>query len=98
MDLSVKNYPIELLELIYDFTYSKFVSVSIGFFCSSAVKNDGTIESWRNNGCKQISHTPKDSKFISVFVGVLCSSAIKDDGTIVSWGDNECKQISDTPN
>ena len=59
LDLSVKNYPIELLELIYDFTYSKFVSVSIGFFCSSAVKNDGTIVSWgfgrRWTGCSQSS-------------------------------------------
>ncbi len=92
----VENYPRELLNLIHKFTYPKFINVSMGHYCSSIVKSDGTIESWGNDK-EQISGTPKGSRFTSVSVGYFCSSAIKDDGTIESWGNDNLKQISGTP-
>jgi len=84
-------------------TWSK---VSAGHFGSLAVKTDGTLWAWGNNGYGQlglgdITHRSSPvqvgalTTWSSISAGYLGSAAIKTDGTLWAWGNNENGQVGD---
>ncbi|WP_298224689.1 T9SS type A sorting domain-containing protein [Flavobacterium sp.] len=81
-------------------------SVSIGDYHTSAIKTDGTLWSWGNNGLGSLGignttdssypvqvGTDTDWKFIAV--GDDHTLAIKNNGTLWAWGWNQYSQLGD---
>ncbi|MBM4007814.1 MAG: hypothetical protein FJ292_09720, partial [Planctomycetes bacterium] len=62
--------------------------VACGYAHTYALKNDGTLVGWGNNGSGQ-TDTPADLANVSqVACGSHHTYALKNDGTLVGWGDN----------
>ena len=70
------------------------VAISAGAYHTVALKGDGTVVAWGDNGLGQ-SGVPSGLKnVIAVSAGAYHTVALKDDGTIVAWGDNSMGQLN----
>ena len=82
-------------------------SIDVGYFHTSAIKNDGTLWAWGKNGDGQlgdnstvtksvpVQEDSKSTDWSSIRAGWSHTSAIKSDGTLWSWGKNEDGQLGD---
>jgi hypothetical protein len=74
------------------FTLSQFVgvkSVAAGDFHTVALKNDGTVVAWGDNGAGQTTVPSGLSGVTAIAAGTSHTVALKKDGTVVAWGLNE---------
>jgi alpha-tubulin suppressor-like RCC1 family protein len=55
---------------------------------SLALKQDGTVFAWRNNGFGQCDVPDGLKEVVAIAAGNAHSMALKSDGTVVVWGDN----------
>ena len=78
---------------------SDWLSVAAGYIHTVALRQDGSLWAWGNNGFGQIGdgtytqrYTPvpigKDSNWISVIAGDTHTLALKQDGSLWAWGSN----------
>jgi alpha-tubulin suppressor-like RCC1 family protein len=90
---------------------TNWADVAAGYSHSIAVKTDGTLWSWGNNGSGRLGQNNTINRSSPVQVGALTgwvqasgasesSSAVKNDGTLWSWGRNNNGQLglNDTAN
>jgi alpha-tubulin suppressor-like RCC1 family protein len=81
-------------------------SVAVGGHFSLAVKSDGTVWAWGNNGCYQLGDNTTTEKtapiqvrgltdVVSIAAGLWHSLAVKSDGTVWAWGGNDNGQLGD---
>jgi len=64
------------------------VFITGGEWHSSALRTDGTIESWGNDGVGQVSSSVGLSNLIAVAAGGLHGLALNSDTTVTAWGDD----------
>lgn len=69
-------------------TGSDYTQISCSTFTGLALKDNGTVVAWGNNGNGQASVPTGLTNVIDVVAGQNFSMALKDDGTVVAWGDN----------
>ena len=91
--LSVKNLQDNKCSIIPG---GKFIAVSSGLYHTSAIRQDGTIETWGDNTYQQCNNIPS-GKFIFISSGPYHTSGIREDGTVVTWGCNKYKQYNKLP-
>lgn len=70
------------------------VEIAAGEYHNLALRRDGSIYAWGNNGAGQCSVPPNLGPAIGVAAGGYHSLAIRADGTVAAWGDNTYNQIS----
>ncbi len=70
------------------------VSAAAGYAHGLALKDDGSITTWGDNGVGQRSVPAPNSGFIAVAAGLFHSVGLKADGSIVAWGANESGQCN----
>lgn len=81
-------------------------SISMGDFSTSAIKSDGTLWSWGNNGLGELGigntvnsdypiQVGTDHDWASIAVGGHHTLAIKSNGTLWAWGWNQYGQLGD---
>ena len=73
-----------------------FKALAAGAYHAVAIRADGTLLSWGNDGTGQIAGTPTGT-FKAVAAGSYHSIAIRTDGTLISWGDDSASQVSKSP-
>lgn len=83
-DSGLTNVPANLADVVF---------IAAGDVHSLALKNDGTVVGWGNNGSGQIDIPIGLSQVIAVAAGDRHSLALKADGTVVGWGANYAGQI-----
>ncbi|MFA6961193.1 MAG: fibronectin type III domain-containing protein [Opitutaceae bacterium] len=82
------------------------VSIAAGDLHVLALKADGSVWAWGNNGYGQLGNTSTNSsglpgavvlsgKYVAISAGGYNSAALKSDGTLYTWGDNGYGQIGD---
>ena len=71
---------------------SGFVAVAAGFGHSLALKADGAIVAWGDNGYGLANVPAPNTGFVAVAAGYYYSLGLKDDGSIVAWGNNDSGQ------
>jgi alpha-tubulin suppressor-like RCC1 family protein len=88
-------------------TIHETLSVTSGLKHSVAVRSDGSVWSWGENGHGQLGNGRRDAGhglpwkvpglegFTAVAAGERHTLALKKDGTVWSWGDNEFGQLGD---
>ena len=85
----------------------KVKSVSLGDFYSGAIKEDGSLWMWGDNGYGQLGDGTNERKNIPVKImenvknvsfSDVHSGAIKEDGSLWMWGDNGYGQLGDGTN
>ncbi|MEI7620912.1 MAG: fibronectin type III domain-containing protein [Candidatus Moraniibacteriota bacterium] len=85
---------------------SNFTSISSGYAHNLALKSDGTVWAWGNNGFGQLGDGTSISRFtpvqvlgltnvLAVAAGYNHSLALKNDGTVWAWGWNAYSQLGD---
>jgi alpha-tubulin suppressor-like RCC1 family protein len=79
---------IALSQICFDSTDLKNARICIEQALSLALKNDGTLVAWGDNGAGQITVPAGLSNVIAVAAGYTHSVALKADGTVVAWGWN----------
>jgi hypothetical protein len=67
---------------------SNAVAAAAGYYHSLAIRADGTVLAWGNNGNGQCNVPPGLSNAVAVSAGVYHSAALRADGTVLAWGDN----------
>ena len=82
-----------------------YTSVSAGSYHTVAIKTDGSLWAWGNNGSGQLGDSTWESKnipvqigqdkWISVSTGYSYTVAIKTDSTLWAWGANKFGQLGD---
>jgi alpha-tubulin suppressor-like RCC1 family protein len=81
-------------------------SVACGNWHSLALKNDGTVIAWGNNGTGQLGDGTNNSRgeatpvkelsgVVALAAGNWHNLALKEDGTIWAWGNNSTGQLGD---
>ncbi len=65
-----------------------FVAICGGYYHSLALRSDGSLVSWGNDGEGEVSNTPAGNDFLAVSSGAYHSLALSSDGTIAAWGSN----------
>ncbi|MBV5349547.1 fibronectin type III domain-containing protein [bacterium] len=68
---------------------SGVTAIAAGFNYSVALKNDGTVVAWGNNGNGQTNIPDGLSGVTAIAAGYNFTVALKNDGTVVAWGSNE---------
>src|SRR5665213_1602411 len=82
------------------------VSIAAGASHSLALKNDGTVWAWGDNGAGELGdgtttqrNTPLQvsglTGVVAVAAGHFHSLAVKSDGTVWAWGDNNSGDLGD---
>src|SRR5438034_5699262 len=66
----------------------RIISISAGGSHNIALRFEGTVLAWGNNGSGQSSVPAGLDQLSQVAVGAAHNVAIKSDGTVVAWGDN----------
>jgi alpha-tubulin suppressor-like RCC1 family protein len=81
---------------------SNVVEIAAGGYENLALKSDGTVEAWANDGAKI--HLPADlavpaglSDVAAIAAGFSHCLALKRDGSMVAWGDNSWHQTDVPP-
>lgn len=85
---------------------NNIVAISMGYFHAMALKSDGTIWTWGDNGFGELgndtiiaSYQPTQVQNINTVVAIGAggnqSVALKKDGTVWMWGDNKYGQLGD---
>lgn len=89
-------------------TLNNWASVHCGYTCTAAVKIDGTLWTWGNNGLGQLGDSTTAAKSSPIQVGALNNwkqvavdgfstatsmAAIKTDGTLWTWGSDTYGQL-----
>lgn len=80
--------------------------VSVGVWSSYALKSDGTVWAWGNNGSGRLGDNTTTSRLVPTQISTLSSIidiasgeahglALKSDGTVWSWGRNNVGQLGD---
>lgn len=64
------------------------VAIAAGSFHSMALRSDGTVVAWGENGSGQTNVPSGLSNVLAIAAGSIHSIALKADGTIVTWGNN----------
>ena len=104
--------PVSVLVSGVDGALSRFNGISAiaaGYSHTLALKSDGTVWAWGNNGrgqlgdgttVQQLTPVPVSdlNDVIAIAAGDNHSSALKSDGTVWSWGCNENGQLGDMTN
>lgn len=67
-------------------TLSNVIAISAGYRHNLAVKSDGTVVAWGDNGHGQCNVPPTLNNVVDVAAGTYHSLALKSDGTVVAWG------------
>src|SRR5439155_2827840 len=70
------------------------IAISAGGFHSLALKRDGTVWAWGDNGVGQTDVPVDLTNAIAISAGNAFSLALRKDGTVVGWGWNNANQIS----
>jgi len=70
------------------------VAVAAGNTHNLALKSDGTVVAWGDNGFGQTNVPSGLSNVINIAGGILHSLALKSDGTVVAWGNNRNGQTN----
>jgi hypothetical protein len=67
-----------------------YTAVAGGTYHSLALRSDGTVVAWGNNGNGQtnVPALPSGVTYTAVAGGVFHSLALRSDGTVVAWGNN----------
>jgi len=80
------------------------IDIAAGDVHGLAVKSDGTLWSWGQNGSGQLGDRTKETRYtpiqimdnvLSVYAHEYSSFAIKNDGTLYGWGNNYYSQLGD---
>ena len=64
------------------------VAIAAGAYHSLALKADGTVVGWGENGYGQTTIPAGATNVVAIAAGDYHSLALKADGTVVGWGDN----------
>ncbi len=86
-----------------------FTNISVGEYHSLALKNDGTVFAWGNNGEGELGdgtntnrttpvQVPGFSGITNIAGGYSHSLALKNDGTVFAWGNNGEGELGDGTN
>jgi hypothetical protein len=70
------------------------VAVSAQEYFTVALRNDGTVVAWGDNGYGQTNVPPGLSDVVAVSAGTQHAAALKSDGTVVCWGLNNYGQAT----
>jgi alpha-tubulin suppressor-like RCC1 family protein len=71
-----------------------FIAISAGRNHNLALKSDGTVVAWGDNGHGQSDVPANLTNVVAISAGLFHSLALKSDGTVVAWGDNENNQCN----
>ena len=82
------------------------VEVSTGNYQAAAVKSDGTVWAWGNNGVGELGDGTTNNRDTpgpvngftngkAIAVGISHMLALRQDGTVWAWGSNENGQLGD---
>ena len=67
---------------------SGVTAVAAGGWHNLALKSDGTVVGWGDNGAGQATPPAGLTDVIAIAAGFLHSLALNSDGTVVGWGSN----------
>jgi alpha-tubulin suppressor-like RCC1 family protein len=67
---------------------SNVVAISCGGYFDMALKSDGTVVAWGNNGAGQTNVPAGLSNVVAISAGATHAAALQADGTLVCWGAN----------
>ena len=70
------------------------VSIAAGGSHDLALKSDGTVVAWGDNGCGQCNIPNGLDDVVAIDAGTSHSLALKSDGTVAAWGDNSSGQCT----
>ncbi len=73
---------------------TRVVKIATGTGHSLALKSDGTVVAWGDNGYGQTNVPVGLQDVVSIAAGAIHSLALKADGTVVAWGDSRYGQTN----
>ena len=73
---------------------SGLLAIAGGLYHSLALRSDGTVAAWGDNGSGQTTIPVGLSNVVAIAAGDFHSLALKRDGTVAAWGDNGLGQTT----
>ena len=73
---------------------SNVVAIAGGTLHNLAIKNDGTVVAWGDNGAGQTNVPAGLTNVVAIAAGSYHSLALKNDGTVVAWGFDSAGQTN----
>lgn len=73
---------------------SNVIAISAGGYHGLALRSNGTVIAWGNNGNEQTNVPLGLSNAVRIAAGEYHSLALKSDGTVVGWGNNNSGQTN----
>jgi len=73
-----------------------YVAIAAGAYHSLALRTDGSIVGWGDNGVGQ-ANSPDGTNYVAITAGAYHSLAVKSDHSIVGWGWDDYNQVSGIP-